>query len=1358
MPFGEPDFSEVSSQLPTPDHCDLDLGDASAFEPRDYDLSEEEVANSGDRNLDDHKDIDSRVNRFDRIHREEDKRSSSCDTEIIPGGTERLKDRIALHKEGINCNGRLPVESSRYKEFDAMEEKCTQPATQPVARKEGFDSILSEQDESDIICILLPTSPAAHEAVELTAHAAPQHILQNHGMSHIYEAPDEDMVTGGDTRPGDDSDDIEDSENKPPDQNQSKWDGPTKDIALRFSSKVHDLGLGFTFGRNPAKCDLLLGNNDTYMISNRHFRIFMKNNGSLMIEDTSTNGTIVDNVVLRGSKAHSSDSSRESQHTLCNGDTVELPLRGKPHAQFIRFSVKIPPRSELGQEKYNQNCYAYIKCVEQAERQNGFLAEATRNGNAPVIPPVPMHALPQGVWSHTSPHPSLLAAATAGSFHGMHWNGGAKYNVVGFIGSGAFANVYKLSSKRDGSVFAVKQLDKKRLAKEGSLSSKIYNELNVIKGLRHPNIVKYVDHHETTQWLFIVMEYVPFGDLSSWARRETPMPEYMGMHVARQILQAIDYLHKRGITHRDLKPDNILMESGPMESGCPYIFKLSDFGLSKIVADGETFLKTFCGTMMYCAPEVYPGYQRVKASVPSKRSRGNPKYDHTFPYQHSVDVWGLGAVLYHLLSREPPFTAKHDPQGEDMLWNVMHKPVNWERLRMVGVSHMGVDFLSLMLVTDASERASDEELLGHPWLRVAGGPADASDCVLSDPTDRLLHAHASQLSIGDEEEETAKGLGGDTTEDPRASKRARAWVPDKTRNVWGETASMVGRNRQQEDTWADRQLPDMNGPPPPPMPVAQTNRLFGEIGTSALASSGALGLEGNRALQVHGQDSGSYDLSSEGLYDDSRAGSPEGASAANVFTTHVDHQQNTNRGTTQDNVQHLQHLPGPTHSEGAPSLLGTEALVGQLNMASTRSGASAQAENVKLATPALSKEPDSTSSRPASKRSSQDMLPPGIEGGSKRSKTTGMEHPSGEQPNMFEGYSSARRASIEDLRQKSMSPMSGPGSRGSNYNLHQDGQQSRVASNYDLPTTAFNSRESSQHFGADDDIIMGDDGDSDEEVLRLEKALAAAKAKKAAKAATRATSSPISRVSSRPTSSHADPNSTIHQPMTASAIYDATAHLAPTATASFVKPPLRFGNLQPTRGSIHTPAIYITERLTTYGRKPDSTFVHPNPREDRIPKQALDIQMWYPGIEADIDAGKMNWMGHPKLEAILRTHASLYVLVNGVKLKKGKGEYLWGRLRTGDEITVVEPKIGATSARDKEYLRFRCEFFVGLSKNIRKPGDKAFVVEVEKDKFKVAEDRKSRESTAALGASKDKGKGREVDESALSTTKTTGKS
>ena len=706
-------------------------------------------------------------------------------------------------------------------------------------------------------------------------------------------------------------------------------------------------------------------------------------------------------------------------------------------------------------------------------------------------------------------------------------------------------------------------------------------------------------------------------------------------------------------------------------------------------------------------------------------------------------------MLYHLLSGAAPFTARHDPQGESMLLTVMHKPVDWERLRMIGVSQLGVDFLSRMLVTDASERASEEELLDHPWVRVAEGPADAAECVLSDPAERALNAHASQLSIGDVEEDKSERPTMDSTEDTRASKRARAWVPDMTRNVWGETASMVACNEQKANR-ADLPPIELAGPPPslptysvggPPQP----NRLFGEIGASALASSGALGVEGNRAFGMHGLGGGSYDVSSEGLYDDSRAGSPEGASVANVSNTNADLRQYTNQGTTTDTVSHSLHLPGLAH--GAPSLLGTEALVGQLNMASTASGASA--ENGKPATSELSKDRQTPISQPNSKRSSQDMLPPDVDGASKRSKTTGVRHQPGEPPNMFEGYSAARRASIEDLRRQSMSPMTRPDSRGSTSGGHQDAQQSRGAykSNYDLPTTAFNSRESSQHFGGEDDIIMGDDGDSDDEVLRLEEALAAAKARKAAKS----TSRPISRASSRPTSSHADPAFTTHQTMTGSAIFDATAHLAPTATASFVKPPLRFGNLQPTRGSIHTPAIYITQRLTTYGRRPDSTFVHPKPTEDRIPKQALDIQMWYPGIEADIEAGKTNWMNHPKLEAILRTHASLYVLVNGVKLKKGKGEYLWGRLRTGDEITVVEPKPGAKTAREKEYLRFRCEFFIGLSKNIRKLGEKAFVVEVEKDKFKVAEDRKSRESSAALlaasksGEGSSKGKGRQVD-------------
>ena len=118
------------------------------------------------------------------------------------------------------------------------------------------------------------------------------------------------------------------------------------------------------------------------------------------------------------------------------------------------------------------------------------------------------------------------------------------------------------------------------------------------------------------------MEFIHYGDLKPWTNPNgKPMPEYMVVYVARQMLDALGYLHERGITHRDIKPDNILMASN-----YPWVFKLSDFGLSKIVNNEETFLKTFCGTLLYLAPEVFPGYTRVKAGLSpiAKKGRNQP--------------------------------------------------------------------------------------------------------------------------------------------------------------------------------------------------------------------------------------------------------------------------------------------------------------------------------------------------------------------------------------------------------------------------------------------------------------------------------------------------------------------------------------------------------------------------------------------------------------------------------------------------------------------------------------------------------------------------------------------------------------
>lgn len=117
------------------------------------------------------------------------------------------------------------------------------------------------------------------------------------------------------------------------------------------------------------------------------------------------------------------------------------------------------------------------------------------------------------------------------------------------------------------------------------------------------------------------MEYVGHGDLSEYLRRHKKMPEYVAQEVLRQSLEAVHYVHEQGVTHRDIKPDNILLVSEH-----PMVVKISDFGLAKMVTE-ETFLHTFCGTMHFLAPEIFPSFwsqaanEEQKVELGSKRKR-----------------------------------------------------------------------------------------------------------------------------------------------------------------------------------------------------------------------------------------------------------------------------------------------------------------------------------------------------------------------------------------------------------------------------------------------------------------------------------------------------------------------------------------------------------------------------------------------------------------------------------------------------------------------------------------------------------------------------------------------------------------
>lgn len=133
---------------------------------------------------------------------------------------------------------------------------------------------------------------------------------------------------------------------------------------------------------------------------------------------------------------------------------------------------------------------------------------------------------------------------------------------------------------------------------------------------------------DTEKDVFIVLEYMEGGELTSRILSINSMTESNIKHIFYQIVLAVKHLHQNGVAHRDLKPENVLLLNHETDT----LVKLSDFGLSKIM--NNDFMTTLCGTLNYIAPEILNGAVR---------------------YNEQVDVWSLGVILYYMISTEFPF-------------------------------------------------------------------------------------------------------------------------------------------------------------------------------------------------------------------------------------------------------------------------------------------------------------------------------------------------------------------------------------------------------------------------------------------------------------------------------------------------------------------------------------------------------------------------------------------------------------------------------------------------------------------------------------------------------------------------------
>ena len=270
-----------------------------------------------------------------------------------------------------------------------------------------------------------------------------------------------------------------------------------------------------------------------------------------------------------------------------------------------------------------------------------------------------------------------------------------EYEIKEKLGEGAYGAVYKVQQRTTSFLRAVKAIKRKHVD-----STSFSNEIGVLKTVDYPNIIKLFDCYYDNNYYYMVEEYCSGGDLFDYIQKQKSFSERKAAIIFKQLISAVNHLHKKKIVHRDLKPENIVFIKTNKKDDI--FIKIIDFGTSVSIKHGH--LTQELGTIYYIAPEVFKN-----------------------KYNEKADIWACGIILYTMLCGHPPFMGNK----EDTIKNkILNGKLCFPEKEFKNVSNDVIMYIKQLLEYDPDKRLSAEQALENQWLKTMSEKTD-DEIVLS---------------------------------------------------------------------------------------------------------------------------------------------------------------------------------------------------------------------------------------------------------------------------------------------------------------------------------------------------------------------------------------------------------------------------------------------------------------------------------------------------------------------------------------------------------------------------------------------------------------------------------------------------